>query len=676
MPSYDSPAVLNMLNDASSGMGGVGMGISMSGLGMSSLGMSASAMGRADEAERARRLHSILETVGSKPGRVSEEGLLALCKRLGIPYEKHPDEANTWSLIIGDEAVCDIKFKNDEIATVNLQTSLDEERPELQFGPSGSRIITKSLKPRPGQSKINVTLEPVSESLQKLLTLAQLGAPQNGGVSCYNAIAGVYTSLRKLFEHEKKVNLATREPNERYRVHKAEREVLCKKSGRPRLNGGSCLGLSLEYWMDRRHMITKTTPIQSEKGKEKMDVDSSDVTAYPEDDHPENNKIYSLTIDCESSLSTLYTPIRISNDWISDTIEKPADANDANASIDNILLNTPSIDWLDPKPTYLEAPTATDDLNSAPGRLPNIRFVARFNPPLVVPFAVHMQLYQIVGIEPRTEDFRATTFVGLALRPGEVDPVMMNTTGGSTHEIRSSQSVLAIDRQGKTSKRIHDTSLYVPKMEFARTLESLPFSHPKQLVEILPVLRQYAATTSLLRDSFYEKPSKSTSTQKSETRPPSPPLTQLEGGAEPPLQVDINLSYTPPTPRLTLHIPHPNATVLKKENTGPNRASVDELLADLLSGSSTIRPPLSVSLDVHANGEFIISEQNLIQVPVLQVTTGEKEGGNADVDMERAEQIEQKVKRLGKALDICGHLGVWGEWLRREATEIEREAEF
>src|SRR5689334_8517248 len=87
MLSYDSPAVLNMLNDASSGMGGVGMGISMSGLGMSSLGMSASAMGRADEAERSRRLQNILEVVGGKPGRVSEDGLLALCKKLGVSVE-------------------------------------------------------------------------------------------------------------------------------------------------------------------------------------------------------------------------------------------------------------------------------------------------------------------------------------------------------------------------------------------------------------------------------------------------------------------------------------------------------------------------------------------------------------------------------------------------------------
>jgi hypothetical protein len=217
MMAYDSPAVLNMLNDvANSGMGSVGMGISMSGLGMSSLGMSASAMGRADEAERSRRLRQIIDIVGSKPGRVSEEGLLALCKRMDIPYEKHMDEAGTWSVLIGDEAICDVTFKNDEIVSVNLQTGLDDSMPDLQFGARGSEILVRSLRPLPGESKINVTLERFKESLEKLLTLDKLGSTQNGGVSCYNAIAGVYTSLRKLFEHEKQAELAKRGKSSRY----------------------------------------------------------------------------------------------------------------------------------------------------------------------------------------------------------------------------------------------------------------------------------------------------------------------------------------------------------------------------------------------------------------------------------------------------------------------------
>lgn len=655
MMSYDSPAVLNMLNDPSSGMGGVGMGISMSGLGISSLGMSASAIGRADEAERSRRLQSILQVVGEKPGRVSEEGLLALCKRLGVSVEKNTEQAHSWMLLIGDEAVCDIVFKNDEIATVNLQTGLDGEQEELQFGPTGSEILVRSLKPLPGQSKINVTLERFAGNLEKLLTLDKLGAPQNGGVSCYNAIAGVYTSLRKLFEHEKKMALAVLDASTPLRTHKAEREVLCKKSGRPRLNRGSCLGLSLEYWMDRRHLVSKKRALQSEKGKEKMDIDSEQNDLYPEDDDHETNKMYSLTIECESSPSTLYNPIRISTDWISDKIERPTDVSDANVTIDNILDDSPSIDWQDPKPTYLEPTAPTDesmDLSSAPGRLPNIRFVAKFNPPLVVPLAVHMQLYQTVGLEERPEDFRPTTFVGLALRPGEIDPGMMGAAE-STHEIRSSRTVLSVDSEDKEREQKHAMSLYLPKIEYSRTLESLPFSHPKQLIEILPTLRQYAFTTSLLRDSFFEKAQKANT-----TTPLSPPLTPPSNAKdESALQIDVNLTYTPPAPRLTFYIPRPSSTQQQPDPT--SISSVSALLSNLLSSSketTSSHSPLNITLDVHANGELVVSEQNFVHVP-------------GEVDMDKAEQGEQKVKRLSRALDVCGDLGVWGEWLRREVIK-------
>jgi hypothetical protein len=613
--------------------------------------MSASAMGRADEAERSRRLRAIIDLVGKKPGRVSEEGLLQLCKKMGIPCEKHMDEAGTWSLLIGDEALCDVTFHNDEIASVNLQTGLDESRPDLHFGTTGSEILVRSLKPLPGQSKLNVTLERFSESLEKLLTLDKLGSAQNGGVSCYNAIAGVYTSLRKLFEHEKKAELANRTPDERFRTHKAEREVLCKKSGRPRLNGGSCLGLSLEYWMDGRMQIDP--PVES--------------AAYPEDAEKSHNKMYSLTIECEASPSTLYTPIRISDDWISDRIDKPTDTHDANATLDNILMHASSsspLDWLDPKATYLEPgpeQTADDDddamnLDSAAGRLPNVRFVAKFNPPLVVPFAVHMQLYQLVG---------------LALRPGELDPGMSGTTGDVTHEIRSSRLVLVRDGGGREKDRRHDMSLFIPKLEYSRKLEALPFSHPKQLVEILPVLRQYAHITSLLKTCFYEAPKKQVPTHKLGhvlTPSPPPPHKATQVGDLPRLQLDVNLSYAPPVPRFTLHVPHPRAAVAKaacsseKEKKKSKDADDAAMIADLLShldepsitSSSSPSPPsayhapLALAIDVQSNGELILTEQNVV-----------------------LEEEDDKVKRLARALDVVDDLGVWAEWLRLEVGKEE-----
>jgi hypothetical protein len=640
-------------------MGGVGMGITMSGLGMSSLGMSASAMGRADEADISQRLRTIIDIIGQRPGRVSEEGLLALCKKMEIPCEKHMDEAGTWSLLIGDEALCDVTFKDDEIASVNLQTGLDESRPDLNFGTTGSEILVRSLKPLPGQSKLNVTLERFSESLEKLLTLDKLGSPQNGGVSCYNAIAGVYTSLRKLFEHEKKAELANRAPDERFRINKAEREVLCKKSGRPRLNGGSCLGLSLEYWMVGRAQVDP-----------KVDV------LYPEDMQRSRNKMYSLTIECESSPSTLYTPIRISDDWISDRIDKPADANDA---IDNMLMPTSSssIDWLDPKPTYLEPPAQTADdamnLDSAAGRLPNVRFVAKFNPPLVVPFAVHMQLYQLVGIEPRTDDFRPTTFAGLALRPGEIDPGMSGTTGDRTYEIRSQRTMLVQDPVSKKmDNRWQNMSLFIPKLEYSRTLESLPFSHPKQLVEMLPLLRQYAHATSLMQDCFYEAPKKGNKSGQQMTPPRTPPVKKEGEGAThtslPPIQIDVSLNYTPPTPRFALYVPHPSARTSSTETeTRTTEDAVAELLANLdHTDTHVYRAPIAVAIDVHANGELVVNEQNVVKLPDDVV---HDEGGGE----EEREKFEKKVKRLAKVLDAADDLGCWAEWLRQEAEREDKK---
>ena len=543
---------------------------------------------------------------------------------------------------------------------------------KIGFGETGTKILTRNLQPLPGQSRINVTLERFAENLEKLVMLDKLGSPQHGGVSCYNAIAGVYTSLQKLFEHEKKATLSVLDDDTPNRRHRAEREVLCKKSGRPRPNTGNRLGLNLEYWMDRRHIIPKsgTKKPSSEKGKEKMDIDSQEQTVFPEDDDDLNlNKVYSLTLECEASPSTLYTPIRVSDDWISDAIEKQPDPNDTN-NLNNLLLNTPSLDWQDPKPTFLEPPASTgeDDamnLDAASGRLPNIRFVAKFNPPLVVPLTTYISLYQSVGIEP-PQDFLATTFVGLALRPNELDPGMTGTAGASTQEIRSTRRTLVRDDEGNEKDRTHHFSLYTPKMEYSKKIESLPFAHPKQLVEILPVLRQYALTTSLLQHSFLEP-----AEQANNLHSLAPPAARQDTeSADPPLPLDINLSYTPPAPRLTLHVPHPSSSSLVAASNGSSstRATTPVSISDLLSGllfdtesagaAASSHAPLKVTLDVHMNGELVVSEQNV---------TEERRAG--EEDMERAQEVERGIKRLGRALDGMGDLGVWGEWLRREVRK-------
>jgi hypothetical protein len=671
MVNFDSPAALGLLAEGGLGsVGGVGMGISLSGLGMSSLGMSASAMGRADEAEQFRRLQNIATTLKGRPGRVSKKGIEDLCEQEGITVEletsRRTKKVVNLVLLIGNEAAIILPVSDEDVVPDELLLQLTHDRHD--YAATASKVLARSLKPLPGQKIINNTLERFSLNLGKLLRMDRLSSAQSGGVSCIQAISGLYGSLRKLFEHEKEDALKAIEAGTPFANQKAEREVLCKKSGRARFNANDCIGLSLEYWMDRRHLITKSSHQQApSKGKDKMDIDSTAADEYPEDQDPETNKVYSLTIECEASPSSMYLPVRISDKWLSDSIVKAADA--ADLDMNDLLLNKPTIDWLEPEPTYLPAAaTVTDNdamnLDATSGRLPNIRFVARCNPPLVVPLTVFVTIQTTLGLEISNQDIRATTFVGLALRPDEPDPGLTGTAGETTQEVQAQKNILVMNEDGKEEFRTHTNSLYIPKAEYSRVIESLPFSHPRQLVELLPVLRQYAFTTSLLQHTFgtSSTPSEQT-TKKSNSTPLSPPLTPPHSIAkqDDPLQIDLTLSYAHPASRLRLDIPHPSPPPSMTTTTSSTIST--PLLTSLLSKTPST-PPLHVALDIHTNADLVITEQNAVQ-------TSRVGAPNADVDAgESAVQglVDEKVKRVARALDVCGDVGVWAEWVRREVV--------
>ncbi|KAF2659904.1 hypothetical protein K491DRAFT_650213 [Lophiostoma macrostomum CBS 122681] len=678
MVNFDSPAALGLLAE-----GGVGMGISMSGLGMSSLGLSASAMGRADEDERRRRLETIISTLKSKRGRVTEQGIKDLCKKEGLEVMADP---GSLFLAIGSEGAVEILVRNGEILADSVNLELTHDR--HNYAASGSRILANSLKPLPGIAKINLSLDRFSHNLDKLLRMDKLSASGNGGVSCYSAIFGVYASLRKLFEHEKKMALAVMDANSPDSRLKAEREVLCKKSGRPRINAGDCLGLSLEYWMEKRSVNTRTAAATtSVKGKEKMDVDSESTDEYPEDKDPDTNKVYSLTIECEASQSSMYSPIRISDAWISDAIEKPADAPDAD--MNNILLNRPSIDWLEPPPTYLPSAAADGDddamnLDNAPGRLPNIRFIAKFNPPLVIPLTTFVTIQQSFGVSVEGLDIRPTTFAGLVLRPDEADPVL-GPNNQATQELLASTSDIIIDKDGKEVTTQHLHSLYVPREDWSRVIESLPFSHPRQLVEILPTLRQYAFTTSLLQHTFGTSSHTSNSKQRAShpTDLPSPPLTpdqqaSTKTSAQKPLQLDLTLSSAPPMPRLRLDMPYPSPPPppsLPAPTLPTTETAASDFLSSIFESSPAAPAPakqssINITVDINPNADIVVIEQNVISTAPLD-REGKDGDADADVDMDKHDDSamidrNRKVNRIGRALDVAADIGVWAEWVRRE----------
>ncbi|KAL1619027.1 hypothetical protein SLS54_006878 [Diplodia seriata] len=476
---FDSPGALNLGLNALAGLeGGVGMGISMSGMSGLGLGMglTSSMGGRPDDTEQRKRLEAIIATLKARPGRVSREGMERLARQLGLSSEVMSDSHGGQQLLLAHTSfMLDIAFRDNVVDGVTLQFG-DLSDGVQAHSQSAATVFKADLVPAPGEASINLSLDRFAKNLEKLARLDHLSIFKEGKpeVSCFEAIAGVYNSLQKLFEHERKAAMHLFDVSKPHAHERATREVLCKKSGRPRMNANSAVGLSLEYWMERRLVFQKTA------GNEDTSMDIDDEG----DQYDESaNRIFSLTVECESSPAQLYPSIRVSDAWISDVVEKPSDPND--------LFGSPTIDWLDPPPTYAGGSEAAQndpmalDGNSI-GKLPNVRFVAKLNPPLVVPLNTAQNILTSVNVQMNQESLKwSTSLEALVLKPDD-EPTTGLTTE-FTKEYHNVRNVFVVDKNGKEQDKRHEATLYVNKAEVACVLDEIPFDHPRQLIQILPV---------------------------------------------------------------------------------------------------------------------------------------------------------------------------------------------
>jgi hypothetical protein len=348
---------------------------------------------------------------------------------------------------------------------------------------SASAVLLDSLSIPPGHSNITLTLDKFSKNLDKLAQLDKLNGPPTAQTfNCFDAIAGVYASLRKLYEHEKKAAMVLlKRTTDVEEV--AEREVLCKKSGRPIMNSRNEIGLKLDYWMQRRHVLSKHL-------RRKISSDSDedhDMESNPESELParELDDIFSLTIECEASVPEMYPPARVSTAWLSDQVEKPPD--DLEHAFGTVL------DWLDPLPTYLsraeESQTNGMALNTTMEKLPSIRFVARMDPPLLLPLNTAVQLLGSLGVpqESLMNPELISTFDSLLLHPTGPDATNSMALNPAKKETRTNKTVLLPEGRDGVKYVGHSNSLFVPRAEYARYIREFPFDHPRQLIELLPV---------------------------------------------------------------------------------------------------------------------------------------------------------------------------------------------
>lgn len=450
------------------------------------------------EDEGRRRIEAIVNLLRQRPGMVSEEGVERLAKRTGLEclwedaMGAEGEGIRTLS-IAGNNVLVDVDFRGGRrVEKVGLSLPTCRMGPVGEFAEAGAQVLQRDLQVGKGEERGHKMLDPFADNLERLARLDKLSLE---GANCFEAVAGVYASLRRVFAYEER---RVREGGKQeVDVEVVEREVLCKRSGRPRMHARRRIGLNLEYWMERRLVRGS----KRKAGKSDGDMDGAGKVGKPasEEDGDEESKTWSAVVECEASPAELYPSIRVSDSWVSIDVERSDENRD-----ESLLTGDSALDWLDPPPTLTPSNPTGDamevDSSVAPdGKPPDVRFIARLEPPLVVPLQAAVDIYGSVGVTIPQDSIRPTTFEELLL-PG----LGLGSSTGHTEDgqLVMEKKVTAYDNEGVAIERKHKNTLYTQKTEFGRLVKDIPFSHPRQLVAILPVLRQWALVGSIVQRSF------------------------------------------------------------------------------------------------------------------------------------------------------------------------------
>ena len=483
--------------------------------------------------------------------------------------------------IAGSALSLDIDFSDNVVKGVMLSFL---ESPEIvtRHVKKAEDILLRDLQFAPNESPLTKMLDRFAANLDRLAVLDKLSVIP--GLNCYEAIAGIYESLERLHKWEV-VRLKEQDDMADRDDGFLERMAKCTKSGKPLMHVRDRVGLSFDYWQEKRLI-------------------------HPKERGNTDQKAWSLLVECAPSPALVYTPLRVSENWISAEIQK------ANPPAEDIFLTQhgPILDWLEPDNTLLPStePPKSDSMEgieqTSTQKYPEVMFIARFDPPLIVPYGLAMQIY--TSTSAPIDMYQTSTFDGLMFPHGpeeKVDP-------GEARIIRQQRTVPIFEKNGSSLARIHKNTLFIEKIDYGRTLTELPFSHPRQLVEMLPHLRQYAFLSTILGKSFgpsKDAPEHEKMVPKNKRDEFSDFLKQASKPEEAPLSMDISFS-TQPVPRLQLVFPFKNRTA-------------------------------NVTFEIKINGGVEIVSQNVLTGKERTLTTAD----------------------LGRMLETTEDLGIWAEFVRR-----------
>ncbi|KAI1499846.1 mediator of RNA polymerase II transcription subunit 1-domain-containing protein [Biscogniauxia marginata] len=572
--------------------------------------------GRTDEEDRKKRMDAVIDALWNQDsGRVSNKGLDRLAVHLGLErlWEPGPSGAENDKILIiaGQTIAVEVGITNHVVHSASLTFS--EPAPSLEkHVEKASAILLKDLALAPGQSPLTKKLTQFKANLDRLATLDKLSVLP--GLNCHEAIAGVWESLEKLYRWD--IEKLRQDPE---LAGKPEHSLcvfaLCTRHGCPLMHTRGRIGLSLDYWKERRKIPSTT-------------VDREDL------------RTWAILIECAAASSMVYNSIRVSDKWIGPNIEKP-DFTDE----EMISAPGPFLDWLEPPNTLLpasEEPKAEGGLehNTALSdpKPPDVVFMATFDPPVVVPHGVAMEIYKISATNAPLSN---VTF----------DALLFPIVDGSTYdpseprEMTYTQTVpnLANVKRGQHEPELkaHKNTLFIDKPVYGQIMNQVPFAHPKDLVSMLPLLRQYAFLSLLLNNSFKPKGT------------PTAPEADAENNKGPTIRTVRD--------EFSLFMSEANAT---GNNTPSDLLKMDIVLtAHPVPRLQLVFPfktfTANINLEIQIGGKVHIVSDNIF--PTTEEATKANEESQAT-----GKGKQYDAKQWAKMLEQVEDIGIWVEYIKHK----------
>lgn len=438
-----------------------------------------------------QRTKEIVDLLGTRWGRVCQENVERCVRRIGgldclwedgIGASDADGNKPRILSIAGNEILIEVEWIRDLVEKVNLSFP-------KPFGPTrtdeqGSEILRRDLAGwNNEQGKRYVPLKRFAENLQRLGRTDQLGRER---VSAFEALHGVFHNLKALWDFELERDKIERA--NQLAIRSPELFVMTEKSGRPATHSNNAIGLRLDYWVEGRTMLSRTES-SAEKGSSQA---SSAAT---------ERKCWTLQLGCEAFDANQYPPIRISNSWLADRIEGTIPADEA-----LMTETTAFIDWQEPPPSFVPTAGGLPDpdamqLDLSLATLPNVRFVAKLDPPVTLPLKTAVDIFNHVGQPIQQDAIESTTFADLLFAAKLQARSDTQSTAAKDKHLRFLRRVRTYLKDGTRPIKTYALNVFVAPDSWARTVHEIPFSHPRQLVEILPYLRQWAFFGRLLQRS-------------------------------------------------------------------------------------------------------------------------------------------------------------------------------